>query len=231
MNFELIDCRPVPAGRTANAVREVKRRTGANLNSCDRTQEGVSFARSKGCTLQSQAELHWGWVNRLPGYNPANPPTKGTHLRLGDGVFGRVGQRLPRCQVGQDWGDAQAVLEAYHDLGIPAIRPYADPREKHHVNITLRLLPAKFDQIGALFRVLKRGSKGLIDGPRVLLMTKRLRAIPNVGTGDAYLATARGTFDAEVEAVVKDFQRDHGLKADGIVGKITWDAINKTLKW
>ena len=36
---------------------------------------------------------------------------------------------------------------------------------------------------------------------------------------------ANGTFDAATEAAVRQFQRDHGLVPDGIVGPRTWASI------
>lgn len=37
-----------------------------------------------------------------------------------------------------------------------------------------------------------------------------------------YLATLSGKFDSKTDEAVRAFQRDHNLKADGIVGLITW---------
>ena len=41
---------------------------------------------------------------------------------------------------------------------------------------------------------------------------------------------ADGDFGNETLTAVKQFQRDHGLTADGVVGQKTWDAINDTNK-
>ena len=35
-----------------------------------------------------------------------------------------------------------------------------------------------------------------------------------------------GDFGSETEKAVKAFQKDHGLTADGVVGKKTWEALN-----
>lgn len=40
---------------------------------------------------------------------------------------------------------------------------------------------------------------------------------------------ADGKFGAKTEAAVKAFQKDHGLKVDGIVGPMTWDALEKAV--
>ena len=36
---------------------------------------------------------------------------------------------------------------------------------------------------------------------------------------------ADGQFGRKTEAAVKAFQRDHGLKQDGIAGRMTWEAL------
>ena len=39
-----------------------------------------------------------------------------------------------------------------------------------------------------------------------------------------------GVFDAELDRAVRAFQRDHGLVADGIVGKLTWESLMSQLR-
>ena len=39
-----------------------------------------------------------------------------------------------------------------------------------------------------------------------------------------------GVFDAELDQAVRAFQRDHGLVADGIVGKLTWESLMSQLR-
>jgi peptidoglycan hydrolase-like protein with peptidoglycan-binding domain len=41
----------------------------------------------------------------------------------------------------------------------------------------------------------------------------------------SYKVTVDGIFGAKTEAAVKDFQKNCGLVADGIVGAKTWDAL------
>lgn len=66
---------------------------------------------------------------------------------------------------------------------------------------------------------LRKGSKGTYV---TLLQTQLMNlgyALPKYG--------ADGSFGAETEAAVKAFQENNGLKADGIVGTSTWDALEK----
>ena len=67
--------------------------------------------------------------------------------------------------------------------------------------------------------ILRRGSRG--DNVRELQ-----RQLNDLGYS---CGIADGVFGAKTETAVKDFQRDHGLKADGIVGPLTWAAIDEAL--
>ena len=60
-------------------------------------------------------------------------------------------------------------------------------------------------------RVLRRGDEGRL----VEQLTKRLSYVRRRGTREAYLDGKRTRLDAEAEAAVKVFQRDHGLTAGG----------------
>ncbi|WP_461613167.1 peptidoglycan-binding domain-containing protein [Clostridium sp. Marseille-QA1073] len=44
-----------------------------------------------------------------------------------------------------------------------------------------------------------------------------------------YSLESDGYFGPRTESAVKSFQRSHGLTPDGIVGPLTWDAINKAV--
>lgn len=62
--------------------------------------------------------------------------------------------------------------------------------------------------------LLRRGS----NGASVMRLQKMLAA-------QGFFAVADGIFGPATEAAVKEFQKAHGLTADGIVGLITWSAL------
>jgi peptidoglycan hydrolase-like protein with peptidoglycan-binding domain len=45
-----------------------------------------------------------------------------------------------------------------------------------------------------------------------------------------YTITLNGSFDAQTDTAVRQFQRDRGLTADGVVGNDTWEALVITVK-
>lgn len=69
------------------------------------------------------------------------------------------------------------------------------------------------------FPTLRRGSKGEYV---TLLQTKLVGKGYSVG-----YAGIDGDFGSGTEKAVKQFQQDHGLAVDGIVGKMTWKALNE----
>ena len=68
---------------------------------------------------------------------------------------------------------------------------------------------------------LKRGSKGEYV---TLLQTKLINQGYDLGSYGA-----DGDFGKDTEKAVKAFQRDHGLEVDGVVGKQTWAALDKSV--
>jgi len=68
-------------------------------------------------------------------------------------------------------------------------------------------------------QILKKGSKG--DAVKKL-QEKLMQKGYDLGKWGA-----DGDFGSQTEKAVKEFQRDHDLKADGIVGKDTWDALEQ----
>lgn len=221
MEYVLIDCKPVPK-KLGPEVQALKDATGATLTSCERTQQAVNYARSKGCKLSSQAELYNGYINGWAGYNPANPPGYSTHERRSDGVAYAVPRGMPLFywQVGMDWGSyywATKICNAAREKGWVATITYpSQSNELHHVNF-------RKEPILQIFRPLKVGSSGL----RVTRLTKRLAFISIPSDREhTYLADSHSEFDSLVEKAVKQFQGDHGLKADGVVGLHTSKQID-----
>lgn len=68
------------------------------------------------------------------------------------------------------------------------------------------------------FPTLRKGSKGEYV---TLLQTKLIQQ-----GYDLSPYGADGSFGAKTEAAVKQFQRDHGLASDGVVGQRTWSELN-----
>lgn len=214
MEYDLINCRPVPA-KLAPELRALGFGDDIILTSCLRDQPAVDYARRHNCTLSSQVELWNGWLARLPGFNPANPPGRSTHELRNDGVAfrGWVGMRLAYYKAGIDCilrsgGPAVSTVRAraakrgwLFTLTYPGA-----PREVHHGN---------FRREPRLFIPLRRGKRG----PRVATLTARL----------AYLGFLEGVsprrgvggFGPKVEAAVKSFQHRYHLTADGVVGAHT----------
>ena len=65
---------------------------------------------------------------------------------------------------------------------------------------------------------IKKGSKGqyVVECQQDLLQLGY--SLPKYG--------ADGSFGKETQSAVKEFQKDHGLSADGVVGSATWDALD-----
>jgi hypothetical protein len=108
MKYTLVNCSPVPAPM-APIVSHLLRVSGASLQSAYRgTDASALLAR---CGKHDQAYLYNGWVRRLPGFNPANPPGRSTHELRSDGIAyrGPLGRRLRWWQIGLDIDDAHVA--------------------------------------------------------------------------------------------------------------------------
>src|SRR5689334_3020507 len=107
MDFAIIDDCPVPA-QLADAIHQIKAKSNAGLNSCDRSKEAEPILHK--CGKQSQEELYEAFIHHVPGANPANKPGQSTHERRNDGVAypGPVGAQLEYWQVGMDWNNPPA---------------------------------------------------------------------------------------------------------------------------
>lgn len=202
IDFDIIDNCPVPQV-LADEVRALKERTGATLNSCDRSPEAEPILRRLG--KMSQRQLFEGFVQGRPGFNPANPPGRSTHERRNDGAAypGRAGSRLEDWQVGMDWSDPQGIVKAAAKRGwIVTVTYPTNAREAHHLN---------FRKAPELVITLKRGNKG----KRVVELTEMLAALRSPKTGEPYLETSQTVYDKDVVRAVKRFQEDYHQKVDG----------------
>src|SRR5262245_39526903 len=71
MEFVIIDNCPVPK-QLADEVLQIKKLSGAHLNSCDRSTDAEPLLAKFG--KMSQRQLYEGFRAGKPGFNPANPP-------------------------------------------------------------------------------------------------------------------------------------------------------------
>lgn len=218
MEYDLIDCCPVPH-RLASVVEKCLKDSGATLNSAYRGEDAAGLLAQ--CGKHSQKYLYDH--QNEPGFNPANPPGHSTHELHNDGVAYDApdGAALKWWQCGLDVDDAhvRAFIDAAKAQGwIASITYPGSASEYHHLNF--RKMPILFISIG-------RGSKG----KRVLKLSKRLRYIRQPD-GQEYFkgGEAVSEFGPKLEQAVKGFQKDHHLKADGIVGAHTQAQIDVTFR-
>lgn len=136
MKYVIVQDCPVPA-RLAPILRKILNESGARLQSCYRGTDAQDLLHAH--HKRSQSELYHGWICRLPGYLPANPPGFSTHELRSDGVAYPVkrGSRLKWWQVGIDIDDAHvnAFIKVAKKHGWIAWRPYPTGLEHHHVNL------------------------------------------------------------------------------------------------
>lgn len=141
LRFVVIDQCPVPR-RLARKVKALKRDVpSARLNSCYRGNAARRLLHKLG--KHTQAELYAGWVKRLPGYYPANPPGFSSHELRSDGnaFFGKPrGASIPWWQCGMDWNDQDIpkLKAAAANRGWRLVQPYPSGSEFHHVNFSGR---------------------------------------------------------------------------------------------
>lgn len=87
----------------------------------------------------TQAELYLGYIERRPGFFPANPPTMGTHQRLGDNVIGTPGEPIPAWQQGLDTSDATNLRQILTAAGFDIRQTYGN--EEWHSNFMAPIKP------------------------------------------------------------------------------------------
>jgi hypothetical protein len=107
------------------------------VNSGDRRSVIANLLHRLG--KSTQAELYEGWIRRLPGFFPANPPTQGTHMRLGDGVIGVPGVPIPAYQQGLDTSAATQLRLILGAAGFDIRQTYSN--EEWHSNFMAPIKP------------------------------------------------------------------------------------------
>jgi lysozyme len=136
MRFVVIDNCPVPA-EIADQVKILKRAVpGAVLQSAYRGDAAAGLLKRLG--KSTQAMLYNGWLRRLPGFNPANPPGRSTHELRSDGVAyrGPLGRPIRAWGCGLDFNDAAVpkLIAAARKRGWDLFQPYHSGSEYHHLN-------------------------------------------------------------------------------------------------
>lgn len=142
-NFRVIQgcpCNPTLAPYIALMADEIK----SPVNSIYRGADAEWILKRHG--HQSQRELYNGWIRKLPGYLPANPPGRSTHELRSDGAAyaGPVGRKLAWWQQGFDVNDNE--VERWKSIarthGWILFQPYRSGLEFHHLNFYKRPRPA-----------------------------------------------------------------------------------------
>jgi lysozyme len=128
MRYEVIDGCPCPKPLFP-LLKKLKAETGCTYNSIYRGEDVAGILHRFG--KHTQAEL----FAELPA-GMANPPDRGTHILLGDGVVGRLHEKLPWWKCGIDVNDEQVeeVIAAAKRHGWTLYRPYPSGSEFHHLN-------------------------------------------------------------------------------------------------
>lgn len=145
MRYAVIDGCPCPRPLYP-ILRKLKAETGCTYNSIYRGSDVAGILHKFG--KHTQAEL---FAELGPGI--ANPPDRGTHILLGDGVVGALHEKLPWWKCGIDINDDQVdeVIAAARRHGWTLYRPYPTGSEYHHVNFAHK--PAKWKLLyDAVFR-------------------------------------------------------------------------------
>lgn len=174
-----------------------------------------------------QSYLYWGWLRRLPGFNPANAPGFSPHECRSDGVFPpgyRRGSKIPPMLVGQDWSNGHHIVQVYRSMGVPAVMPYNSPFERQHVDIA-RIVKGKFDL------VLHPGDHDKAVHKLKTQLAFCVRPHTNGRVRYFTLANRAPGYGPDLEKAVKQFQHDHGLTPDGIVGEQTWAQLRYSVAY
>lgn len=215
MSYPLVKgCCPAPA-KLAPDLQALAQEVGCVYNSVYRGTDAESELHH--CGKHTQAELYRGWLERRPGFNPANPPGFSTHELRNDGVaYARPrGARLPWwcCGIDIDVNHVPQFLRAARKRGWVATLTYpGSVAEAHHVN---------FRRAPFMRMRLKRGARGW----RVNRVNRWLARLgyPHEGRHPHH-------FTSRTEEGVEEFQRAHHLAEDGTVGKHTWHQLKVCIR-
>lgn len=152
LRYAVIDGCPCPRPMYP-LLRKLEKETGCSFNSIYRGDDVAALLHRNG--KSTQRELYEKFL-RGEGA-PANPPTLGTHILIGDGTVGRVGERLRwwRCGIDVNDSDVSELIAAAKRHGWELYQPYSSPSEFHHLNFRRR--PSRWR---AFFRHVFGRSKG-----------------------------------------------------------------------
>ena len=158
---------------------------------------------------QRQQELYDGYMQGLPGYNPANQPGSSNHEACPWGEAMALAADLQ--------GDLAQANARAGEFGLHFPIANVEPWHCQPVEVTYAYyggFPAEWG--GGLGRgVLKAGAQG----QGVVECQQRLNA-------HGFACAVDGDFGPATEARVVEFQQAMGLDADGIVGAATWEALD-----
>ena len=169
-----------------------------------------------GCTTQWNTKKNWkakGKIATMPKdtlvclfqYNPEKQNMKHTG-------FGYNNETV-ECQVGVQYSKKRSSKWTHWAIPACCAEDYVPPAEKPQAE------KPKEDKVSSSKPTLKKGASGSnVKTLQKLLIAKGY----SCGTKGA-----DGKFGDSTLAAVKQFQKDNGLKADGIVGAKTWEALEK----
>lgn len=129
----ILDGCPLPLGHKLMLLDARRNGWAGVVTSADRRTVIARLLHKLG--KSTQAELYQGFIEGRPGFLPANPPDRGTHMRIGDGVVGKLFEKLAWWQEGIDSSLATQLRLVLNALGYSAYRPYASASEEHHSNL------------------------------------------------------------------------------------------------
>jgi len=202
-------------------VAHLSQLSGVGINSHARDQAAAGLLHALGQHTQAEViELH---ARGVPGFGPANPVDRTSHCCFNDGVVRPdlpAGAQLPPWQRGIDTRDSAAFCQAARRIGLIVTLTYpGSPAEGQHVNCHTQVHSGVAD-----LPTLQPGDR--THPHRVWRLSQLLMEISRPGHSRAlserYLHHHHTAYTPDVVQVVRAFQHDHHLEADGVVGWHTW---------